>query len=282
MSELNNDTKKYLELFHDPTFTEHEFVAVLLPLLCKNGIRQISEKQLVKKLYYYYKNNEYKELFQDIALARGALDNQVDIYDGLYREKFFSGCIFWDSMRGETLNLRYDPNTDLSIYEKSLNEDGKLKIRKMAEELSIRKKIEQRSKHPLYIYGVNPNQTYTLVHGRSLTDLLSFELITDGEISAIQCNETKGDGRIHYESPMYPNEYRTLKDNKVVSVNLRNASFAIKQGLCNDEIRYCIANTEIIDPKVLEMIMNIGNQKYDNDDFSLTEQAPYVRKLVIK
>lgn len=282
MSELNNDTKRYLELFHDPTFTEHEFVAILLPLLCKNGVYQINEQQLMKKLYYYYENNDYEELFRDITLTRGALDNQVDIHDGLYREKFFSGSIFWDSMRGEPLHLRYDPNIDLSIYEKDLSEDGKLKIRKMAEELSIRKKLEQRSKHPLYIYGVNPNQTYTLVHGKSLTNLLSFELITDGEIKAIQYSETKGDGHVHYESPMYPNEYRTLKDNKVVYVNLQNASFAIKQGLCDNEIRYCIANTEIIDSKVLEKIMNMANQKYASDDFSITEQAPHVRKLVLK
>lgn len=81
---------------------------------------------------------------------------------------------------------------------------------------------------------------------------------------------------------MYPNEYRTLKDNRVVSVNLQNASFVIKQGLWNDEIRYCIINIEIIDPKVLETIMNMGNQKYDDSYFSLTEQAPYVRKLVLK
>lgn len=282
MTELNNDTKKYLELFRDPTFTEHEFVAILLPLLCKNGIFQISEQQLAKKLYYYYKNNDYKELFSAIALTRGALDNQVDIREGLYREKFFSGSIFWDSMRGEPLNLRYDPNIDLSIYEQHLSEDGKLKIRKMAEELSIRKKVEQKSKHPIYIYGVNPNQTYILVHGKSLINLLSFELITDGEISAIEYSETKGDGCYFYESPMDPNEYRTLKDNKVAYVNLKNASFAIRQGLCDDEIRYCIANTEIIDPKVLERIMDIANQKYDNNDFSLTEQAPYVKKLVLK
>lgn len=53
----------------------------------------------MKKLYYYYKNNDYEELFRDITLTRGSLDNQVDIYDGLFREKFFS----WDSMRGEPL-----------------------------------------------------------------------------------------------------------------------------------------------------------------------------------
>ncbi len=282
MSRLKNDTEKYLDLFQDPTFTEHDFVAILLPLLCKNGIYQINEQQLARKLYYYYKNNIYRELFQDIALTKGTLNNQVDIHEGLYREKFFSGSIFWDTMRGDPLNLRYAPNVDLSYYEKNLSEDGKLKIRKIAEELSMRKKLEQRSKHPLYIYGVNPNQTYALVHGKSLTDLLSFELITDGDISAIQYDETKGDGHCHYESPMYPNEYRTLKDNKVAYVSLENASFAIKQGLCNDEIRYCIANTEIVEPEKLEKVMNIANKKYESDDFALTEQAPYVRKIVLK
>lgn len=282
MTKLNNYTQKYLEMFHNPKFTEHDFVAILLPLLCKNGVYQISEQQLAKKLYYYYKNNSYKELFQEIVLTKGSLDNQVDIHEGLFREKFFSGSIFWDSMRGEPLNLRYDPNIDLSYYEQNLSDDGKIKIRKIAEELSIRKKIEQQSKQPLYIYGVNPNQTYTLVHGKSLIDLLSFELITDGDISFMQYSETNGDGHCHYESPMYPNEYRTLKDNKVANIVLKNASFAIKQGLCNDEIRYSVVNTEIIDPEILEKIMNIANKKYDSDDFALTEQKPYVRKLVLK
>lgn len=277
MQKLNNDIQK----FHDPIFTEHDFIAILLPLLYKNGIYQISEEQLAKKLYYYYKNKEYKELFQEICLVRGGLDNQVDIHDGLYREKFFSGNIFWDSMRGKTLNLSYNPNIDLSHYEQNLSEDGKIKIRKMAKELSIRKKIEQQSKHPLYIYGVNPNKTYTLVHGKSLTDLLSFELFTDGDISFIQYKETKEDD-YYYESPIFPNEYRTLKDNKVANVNLKDASFAIKQGLCNDEIRYSIVNTEIIDPEVLKEIMNMANKKYDSYDFALTQQKPYVRKLVLK
>ena len=282
MSKLNDSTQKYLEMFHDPVFTEHEFVAILLPLLCKNGIHQINEKQLAKKLYYYYKNYNYKELFQEIGLTRGALDNQVDIQDGLYREKFFSGSIFWDSMRGEPLNLRYDPNIDLSHYEKNLSEDGRIKIRKIAEELSIQKKIEQHSKHPLYIYGGNPNQTYTLVHGKSLTDLLSFELITDGDISFIQYSETKGDGHYYYENPMYPDSYRTLKDNTVANVCLKNASFAIKQALCNDEIRYNVVNTEIINPEELEEIMNIANKKYDGNDYVLTQQEPYVRKLALR
>lgn len=278
-----DDKKEYLELFKDPEFTEHEFVATLLSLLCKKGICQIDEDEIARKLYYYYKNNNYKELFQDITLMKGTLDSKVDIYEGMYREKFFSGNICWDTMRGQPLiNLRYDPNIDLSCYEQNLSADGKFKIRKMAEELSMRIKIEQKSKHPLYIYGVDPNQVYTLVQGRSLTDLLSFELITDGDIFAIQYNETKGDGKYAYENPMHPNQYRTLKDNKVAYVRLNNASFAIKQGLCGDEIRYCIANTEIADPKLLEEIMNIANTKYEGNEFAITEQTPYVRKVVLK
>ena len=56
---------------------------------------KLVKNNLQKKLYYYYKNNDYKELFQDIILTKGALDNQVDIHDGIYREKFFSGNIFF-------------------------------------------------------------------------------------------------------------------------------------------------------------------------------------------
>lgn len=283
MAKLDNDTEKYLELFQDSKFTEHDFVVILLSLLCKNGINKINEQVLAKKLYYYYKNDNFRELFQDIILMNGGvLDNQVDIHEGLYEEKFFSGNIYWNSMHSDLLNLRYNLNCDLSYYEKNLSEDGKLKIRKMAEELSMRKKVEQQSKKPLYIYGVNPNQIYTLVHGKSLSYLLSFELITDGDISLVQYNETNGDGQYHYESPMYPNEYRILKDNKVAYVNLKNASFAIKQGLCDDEICYSIANTELIEPEALEKVMNIANTKYNNDDFALNNQAPYVRKIILK
>lgn len=281
MEKINDNTKKYMELFHNPSFTEHEFVAVLLSLLCKNGIRQIDEAQLIKKLYYYYQNNDYQELFQDIALTRGSFDNQVDIQDGLYREKYFSGNIFWDSMRGTPLNLRYDINEDLLTYEQGLSEDGKLKIRKMAEELSIRKKVEQKSKFPLNIYGVNPNQVYILVHGRSLTDILSFELLTDGEIEKLEYKKSEGDGKYYYESPMYPNEYRTLKDNKVLHVNLKNASFAIRQGLCNEDIRYNIINTNIINSDELEKLMNMANQRYGSDTL-MTEEAPFVRKITLK
>ena len=281
MTKLNKDTHKYLEIFHDSTFTEHDFVVTLLSLLYKNGVSKISEQQLARKLYYYYKNKNYTELFQDIGLMGDSLDNQVDIHDGLYREKFFSGHIFWDSMRGETLNLSYGSNIDLSYYERNLSDDGKGKIRKMAEELSRQKKVEQQSKYPLYIYGGNPNHTYTLVHGKSFTDWLSFELITDGDISCIKCYETKHDEN-YYESPVYPNEYRRLQENKVANVHLKNASFAIKKGLCNEEICYSIINTEIVEPEVLEKIMSIANEKYDRDTFALTKQEPYVRKLVLK
>ncbi len=62
MTKLDNNAKQKLELFQEPTFTEHEFVAILLPLLCKNGIHQINEQELSKKLYYYYKNGSITNL----------------------------------------------------------------------------------------------------------------------------------------------------------------------------------------------------------------------------
>ena len=120
-----------------------------------------------------------------------------------------------------------------------------------------------------------------MVHGKNLANLLSFELITDGDISFIEYSNAKND-ECYYEDPMYPNSYRTLKANRVVNVSLKDASFAIKQGLCNDEIRYSIVNTEIIDSEVLKEIMNMANQKYSNDNFTLTEQKPFVRKLILK
>lgn len=277
MLKLDEDTKKYLELFYNPTFTEHEFVATILPLLYNNGVHEIDENELAKKLYYYYINNNYKELFQDIALTRGTIDHKVDIYDGLFREKYFSGCIFWDTMCGQPLNLRYDPNTDLSIYEQNLSDDGKLKIRKMADELSIRIRLEQQSKNPLYIYGVNPNQTYTLVCDKRYSDISSFELITDGDISTIEYSKTEEN-----ENPMNPNSYGTLKDNTVAHVDLKNASFAIKQELCNDEIRYSIVDTEIIEPDSLKKVVDIANKRIANTGYLLNNQAPYVRKISLK
>lgn len=282
MSNLNNDNKKFLESFTEPSFTEHDFIAYLFSLLYKNGVYQISEEQLAKKLYFYYKNRNYSELFQDIALTNSSIENGIDIHDAVYQEKFFSGNVFWSSVNPEILNLRYPQDIDLSYFEKKLSIDGINKIKKIAEELSIQKKVEQQSKNPIYIYGKNPNTEYTLVYGKKYNDLLGFELLTDGEISSVQYFEEKDEDKLFRESPSSPKEYIILNDNITASVSLKNANFAIKRGLYNGQIRYSILNTEILDSGLLEEIMNAANKEYEHDEFVVNDRKPYVRKLVLK
>lgn len=134
---------RILETFSEKQFTEHDFVALLLPLLCQNGIYRIDEENLEEKLYYYYENKEFEELFQEIVPVRGVNEMKLNLYDGLYREKYFSGNIWFEQLHSNVLNLTYDKDIDLSRYEHYLSEDGKLKIRQMAKELATRYKAEK-------------------------------------------------------------------------------------------------------------------------------------------
>lgn len=282
MSIINEDTKKYLENFVGRRFTEHDFVALLLPLLCQNGIYRINEGELEEKLWSYYKNNGFKELFQEIVPSRGINEKKLNLYDGLYREKYFGGSVWFDQLHSNILNLTYGKDIDLSIYEQSLSEDGKLKIRQMAQELATRYKAERNSKTKLKIFGFDPNCHYSLVYGNHIGSLLSFELITDGDIASIDYPDLTGMEHLFYESPLNPNEAIQLKNNRVAHVCIQNATYTIKQGLYNEKICYCNVNTQVLDEKRLQGIVNLANQKYEKAEYALTDEAPYVRKLVLK
>ncbi len=283
MSTKNKDTEKYLERFAEIKFTENDFVALLLPLLCQNGIYKINERELEERLYYYYKNQDFKELFQDIVPKRGITHHELNLYDGLYREKYFSGSIWFEQMHSNILNLRYRPDEDLSRYEEGLSEDGKSKIRQIATELSKRYKAEQNSKVKLRIFGVEPNGSYSLVHGKHHSKWASSELITDGDISKIDYPDTNE--HYFYASPINPNEAIQLKDNRVAHVTLVNATYAIEQGVCDGKVRHSIVNTELLEEDQLEEIVNIASQTYEmyqGNQTLLTTEAPYVRKIVLK
>lgn len=282
MSIINADTKKYLENFSDKRFKEYHFVALLLPLLFQNGVYKIDERELERKLFYYYKNPNFRELFQDIVIEDLPSYKSVCLYDGFYQEKYFENGIWFDQMNSDILNLAYNKDIDLSLYEQYLSEDGRLKIRQIAQELSKRYKAEQRSTIKLSIYGINPNCHYQLVHGVHHNSLLSFELITDGDIQTINYQDNKGFEHCFYDSPFDPDEAVQLEDNKVVYIGLQNATYAIKQGLCDGKIRYCNVNTQLLDKTQLERVVDIANQKYNEAEYVLTEKAPYVRKLILK
>lgn len=262
-------------------FTEHDFVAVLLSLLCQNGVFKINEKELEKKLCCYYKNSKFSELFQDISMIHGINSDRVCLYNGLYQEKYFTNNIRFEQRQSDILYLTYDKDRDLSRYDQYLSDDGKLKIQLIATQLGLINRLECSSKHKLNLYGFNPNRQYLLVNGKNHLRTLGFELITDGDIETVEYGDTS-DKEVFYESPLNIDEAIQLKDNKVIYIGLKNASFAIKQGLCNGKIRYCSVDTEITEEEKLKQIVNMANQEYIDKEYALTEEAPYVRKLFLK
>jgi len=205
----------------------------------------------------------------------------VNLHEGFYLEKYFGKGIQFDQLHSDILTLAYAKDIDFSLSEQRLSENGKLKIRQMAEELAARYKTERKSKVRLNIYGVNPNYHYQLIHGIRYSNILGFELITDGDILEINPQTMKG-FEYYYTSPINPNEAVQLENNKVVYVSLENATYAIMQGVCDGKIRYCNVNTQILDEKRLKKISNLANKKYEKDEYALTDEEPYVRKLVLK
>ena len=282
MTRLDEDTKVYLEMFKNKNFTEQDFVSFLLPLLCKNGAHKINEDELIKKLYYYYANPRFRELFTDICPSRGTLDKEVDIHNGLYREKYFSGCIIWDSMNSNVLHLHYDRNIDLSKYESMLSENGIMLMHEMAQDLATRNKTESYSRHKMVIYGCDPNKEYTLVRGQHGTNTLSWELLTDGNIKTITYPNPEELKHCFFDSPLSPNYKVQLGQNVITSACLENASYAVMQGLCDREIKYLEVFTNLSDFEQLSKISDIANAVHTEEDNLLTEEEPYVRKLVLK
>lgn len=129
---------------------------------------------------------------------------------------------------------------------------------------------------------MDPNCHYLLVHGKSIGRLLSFELITDGEIASIDYPDITEMEHVFYENPLDPNGAIQLKDNRVAHVCIQNATYAIKQGLCDGKIRYCNVNTQVLDERVLQEIVNLANQRDEKGEYAITDEAPYVRKIILK
>lgn len=262
-------------------FTEHDFVASLLFLLCKNGVFKIEERELQQKLYSYYINPEYNELFQDITTKKGINDMEVLLYNGLHQEKYFSRRICFDPMYSNILYLTDGPNFDIEKYEQFLSENGKLKLRQLAKEFGVRYKIERNSKYKLNIYGLNPNSQYLLVNGKKNRKIVNFDLITDGDISVIKTFSPFETKNIFYESPINLDEAVQLKDNNVMLVELNNATYAIKRGICDEQIRYCRVNTQILEEYKLNQISEIANREYNVLDYMQTEGMSYVKKMTL-
>lgn len=278
--ELTKDQKRYLSHFSEPKFTSGRFVSMLLSGLYQNGVYEINEKELSKKLFYYYQNPNYKELFQDITKERNA--NRVDIYEAMYNEKYMSGHIWWTSNDSERLHLDYGEGLDSSYYEKYLSENGIKIMKEMIEELATSMKLEKDCCIPLQIYKTSPNQNYHLVRGVRpfpLEGELCQLLITDGNIKS-DLKQEKKDSNIHYANPIEDDCWVTLKSCITRDIEVENANYVAIQGIKHGNIKKLTIYTEIVDFDKLNQIKKIsldGNY-YLDFHFDDDEIGPYLVK----
>lgn len=260
-------------------FNEYDFISLLLPLLCQNGVYEIDENELARELYYYYKDPKFRGLFKDICLVKSSFSDKVDIHNGLYREKFFGGNILWDSLHCETLHLTYPENIDLSLVTKYLSEEELKRINQLAQEIGVRYKVRKKSKTKLNIYGVNPNKTYGLVIGENYGKRIGIELLTDGSVSRI--NPVQLASNVFFDSPYKDDEYITYDNGRAVFVELENATYAIQRGMSDDRTNFLNLFTEIVDEETLEKISQIGNSA-QKDDSHFDQSQPFVKKFILK
>ena len=279
MTELDKNTKNYLRMFSEPEFTEDRFVRLFLRLLYKNRVYCLDEVELSRKLYYYYKNPEFKELFRDIAKDR--YRDAVDIHHGMASEKYFAGNVIPVHNSCTKICLFYGENSDLPIYTKGLSEAEISLMEKIAQDFGIRSRIELTNKYRMNIYGTDPNQCYYLVNGEYWINNLNSELLTDGNIKTITRDDTKGKEHLIYPNPIYPYNSVQLKNAQSICVELENASYAVQQGLEDGLIQNLEIYTTCLEPLKLEQIREIANKKQEEDNFLISEK-PYVRKIDLK
>lgn len=270
MSKLENKHSNSLQ------FTEYDFIRLLLVLLRQYGVYRVNDKELQKKLFYYYKNPYFKKLFEEINIT--AIENQkiVDLHRGIQKEKMLREIIWMDLIHANTLNLRDTSEINLEQYKQLLSNDANSKIQQIAQELGIIREIERSSIHKLNIYKTNPNQQYQLIHEENKKNYaFEFILITDGNI-AIPDN-------LEQISHQYmPNKAIQLKDPKTIDIHLKNASYVIIQTLNNYQIQYCSVYTEILENEKLRKIVDIANMQHKNQNDSIKKELPYVKKITLK
>lgn len=163
--------------------TEDNFIKTFLSLLHNYGVHEINSEELSKKLFYYYENSVYSEIFQNIK--RVAYAEQVEIKSAIERELLWGSGIIKSFKEPSKLLLAYEfDSVDLSRLD--LSKLGCELLEKMAKEFALRYKIEKNSKFNMNIYGTTPNRDYLIFNGDRLGNSIKWEMITDGELKKFQ------------------------------------------------------------------------------------------------
>ena len=260
-------------------FTEYDFVAVLLPLLYQNGITQVNEDELEKKLLGYYVDGNNKELFQNLNRKFNVFQMRVSLYTGLYKEKYVAGNVKFEQRHSNILYLDYPSDYDFSEYEKALSEDGKMRIRKIAKEIADQLSLEVEFNGLVKVYNVNPNHFYLLVSGKRGMSKITHELVTDGELYDTEF-ESDNNNDVLYESPLKLESSIALNNKKVVRTKIKYATYSVKQGICNGSIRYSVLETEETDYDKLHNLFRVAAKRQPKS-LAVNEGTPLVKKLTI-
>ncbi len=227
-------------------FTEEEFTNTFLSLLSLEGINRINKTELLKKLCYYHKLDEYKSLFYSIGLLFGY--DKVDLDNSL--SKAISNEMI--TLKDNLLILNKD-NQNISIKPKECNEA----IKKLAKEFALKLKIEQISKYPMNIYYKSPNIEYSILKGNYQNQNLSYQLITDGILKDDEKIDIKGCIADH---PILNNKIY-IENVSCRRLKLINAKYAIIRGLSDDKIGHTKVYTLINTKDDLKKICDYANNE---------------------
>ena len=94
---INEGQEKAIEktkVLSKPTFSENDFITLLLSKLLDNGISKIDTMKLKYILADYYSDEEYTFLFEDLALKEQVEENYVeldDAYPGARARRAYAG-----------------------------------------------------------------------------------------------------------------------------------------------------------------------------------------------
>lgn len=141
---INEGQEKAIEktkVLSKPTFSENDFITLLLSKLLDNGIAKIDTMKLKYILADYYSDEEYTFLFEDLALKEQIEGNYVELDDALLFAHFAG--LLSNPIQGTNIRMIWsaleDVSSNYSIKHNSV-------INKLAYNISSRLNIEENLK----------------------------------------------------------------------------------------------------------------------------------------
>lgn len=256
-------------------FRERDFVRLLLYALNVQGIKMIYQRELENKLSPYKLDEKYQILMTDVFPRRNERD--LNLSDGMYDARCFGNLIYTINNTNKMI-LPEIKDDYKQFIEKLYSVDQINLMLELAKEYKLRTDIEAKARYKLNIYGLNPNQDYSLATGVYNRENVTWQLITDGTLS--KNSYSVHDSTISCRDPKWEFEGIGLNEVKLRAVIVENASFVIEQGKTDFSNGVSNLYTKIMDKELLEILADYSTGFYSSNSCeTLTEEAPYVFSL---